>query len=102
MPLTELGYELGLISSECYARFEDKKEAIEREKKRLRKMIVKPEDFIQAILTESGSTPLKDATNAFALLKRPEITFEVIEKMMEEKSELPFEEIGRASCREGV
>ncbi|HLS61072.1 MAG TPA: tRNA uridine-5-carboxymethylaminomethyl(34) synthesis enzyme MnmG [Virgibacillus sp.] len=89
--LTELGYELGLISSERYARFEEKKEAIEREKKRLRKMIVKPEDFIQAILTESGSTPLKDATNAFALLKRPEITFEVIEKMMEEKSELPFE-----------
>lgn len=89
--LTELGYELGLISSERYARFEEKKEAIEREKKRLRKMIVKPEDFIQAILTESGSTPLKDATNAFALLKRPEITFEVIEKMLEEKSELPFE-----------
>src|SRR5690625_342348 len=89
--LTKLGYELGLISSERYARFEEKKEAIEREKKRLRKMIVKPEDFIQAILTESGSTPLKDATNAFALLKRPEITFEVIEKMMEEKSELPFE-----------
>src|SRR5690625_1099923 len=50
--LTELGYELGLISSERYARFEEKKEAIEREKKRIRKMIVKTEDLNQAILTE--------------------------------------------------
>jgi len=89
--LTEIGYELGLISTERYTRFEKKKAAIEGEKKRLRKMIVKPEEFIQAILTESGSTPLKDATNAFDLLKRPEITFEVIEKIMEGKSELPFD-----------
>src|SRR5690625_3500372 len=49
--LTVLGYEIVLISSESYTRFEQKKEVIEREKKRLRKMIVKPEDFIQAILT---------------------------------------------------
>lgn len=91
--LTDIGYELGLISEDRYAKFEEKKECIEQEKKRLMKLIIKPEVHIQAILTESGSTPLKNATNALDLLKRPEITFEIIEKMMEEKSTFPFDVI---------
>ena len=38
-------------------------------------------DDVQKILTEAKSTPLKDAVRAIDLLKRPEITYDVIEKI---------------------
>lgn len=80
--LTEYGYKLGLISEERYEKFRQKVAAIEEEKKRLYKTIIKDTDEVQEILKEINSTPLKDAIRAYDLLKRPEITYEVIEKMI--------------------
>src|SRR5699024_1997264 len=71
--LTKLGYKLGLISEERYERFKQKLTLIEEEKKRLFDTIVKTEEHVQTTLKEVGSTPLKDATRAINLLKRPEI-----------------------------
>src|SRR5690606_37459606 len=73
--LTELGYELGLISEERYAKFKQKVKMIEEEKKRLYKTIVKPSDEVQQKLEEIGSSPLKEAIRAYDLLKRPEMTY---------------------------
>ena len=87
--LTEIGYKLGLISDERYNRFVRKKEMIEEDKKRLSKLIIKPEKHIQDILIEAKSTPLKDATNALDLLKRPEITYEHLDQMNNEGQEIP-------------
>ena len=80
--LTELGYKLGLISEERYEKFRQKVALIEEEKKRLYKTIVKVSDDVQQILQAINSTPLKDAIRAYDLLKRPEITYEHIEKMI--------------------
>lgn len=80
--LTEYGYKLGLISEERYEKYRQKVAAIEEEKKRLYKTIIKDTDEVQEILKEINSTPLKDAIRAYDLLKRPEITYEVIEKMI--------------------
>ena len=79
--LTELGYKLGLISEERYAKFKEKLRLIEEEKDRLFNLIIKVTDDVQKILTEAKSTPLKDAVRAIDLLKRPEITYDVIEKI---------------------
>jgi len=79
--LTELGYKLGLISEERYEQFQEKVRLIEEEKERLYKKIIKISDDVQAILKEAGSTPLKDATRAYDLLKRPEIKYEHLERM---------------------
>lgn len=86
--LTEYGYKLGLISEERYEKFRQKVDAIEEEKKRLYKTIIKDTDEVQEILKEINSTPLKDAIRAYDLLKRPEITYEVLEKMIGSR-ELP-------------
>lgn len=86
--LTEYGYKLGLISEERYEKFRQKVAAIEEEKKRLYKTIIKDTDEVQEILKEINSTPLKDAIRAYDLLKRPEITYEVLEKMIGSR-ELP-------------
>src|SRR5699024_9185301 len=73
--LTDVGYELGLIPEERYERFTKKKEHIESEKNRLRKTTIKMEEHVQEILDEAGSTRLKDATKAYDLLKRPEVSY---------------------------
>ena len=82
--LTKFGYELGLISEERYERFQEKLRLIDEDKNRLFKTIVKPTKETQTILTEAKSTPLKDAVRAIDLLKRPEITYDVIEKIIGE------------------
>src|SRR5690625_3927084 len=88
--LTEIGYKLGLISEERYHRFVQKKKWIEEDKQRLSKLVIKPEKHIQDILIEAKSTPLKDATNALELLKRPEITYEHLEEMNTIEQMIPF------------
>lgn len=81
--LTEYGYKLGLISEDRYARFQEKLLSIEAEKKRLYKTIVKGTAEVQAALEKVGSAPLKDAVRAFDLLKRPEVTYALLEEIID-------------------
>lgn len=85
--LTPLGYEIGLISEERYERFLHKKALVEQEIERLEKVFVKPDESIQAILAEANSTEITNGMALSALLKRPEVSYEHIEKM----SPSPFE-----------
>src|SRR5699024_9449996 len=89
--LTEIGHQLGLITDERYDRFLNKMEQIETEKKRLSKWIIKPGENVQHILKRANGTPLKEAVKASDLLKRPEITYAMLEELMEEGTNLPEE-----------
>lgn len=80
--LTERGYEIGLIPEERYVRFTKKKEQVTAEMKRLNKVIIKAEPFVQEILEAAHSTPLRDAMKAIDLLRRPELKFAHVESMM--------------------
>lgn len=77
--LTELGYEIGLVSEERYRRFTKKREAIEREIERLRKTKVKPTAQVQSLLRELESSELDNAVELAQLIKRPEIRYEHIQ-----------------------
>jgi len=79
--LTELGYELGLISDERYEYFRNKVKMIEAEKVRLHEQIIKISDVVQRVLEDIPSTPLKDAIRAYDLLKRPEVKYNHLEQM---------------------
>src|SRR5699024_11945364 len=87
--LTKISYELGIISEERYEKFEEKIKHIEEEQKRLHKLIIKGNDHVQKTLEESNSTPLKDASRALDLLKRPEISYKLIEKLTQDEQDLP-------------
>ena len=86
--LTEIGYEVGLISEERYKKFLAKKEAIHEEIKRLRSIIIKPSPQVQAFLREIGSSELKDGIRASDLLKRPEISYEDVLRFAPRKTPL--------------
>ncbi|MBN6206522.1 tRNA uridine-5-carboxymethylaminomethyl(34) synthesis enzyme MnmG [Ralstonia pickettii] len=82
MRLTEIGYHIGLISEERYQKLLEKRTQVTEEKKRLNKIIIKP-DQVNHLLEEINSTPLKEAIKAYDLLKRPEITYDFIDQVIE-------------------
>jgi tRNA uridine 5-carboxymethylaminomethyl modification enzyme len=81
MRLTKKGYEIGLISQERYDSFVEKKEQVAKEIDRLEHVSIKPSEEVQQTLADSQSTPLKEPMSASSLLKRPEITYPVINKL---------------------
>ncbi|KIS03421.1 tRNA uridine-5-carboxymethylaminomethyl(34) synthesis enzyme MnmG [Paucilactobacillus wasatchensis] len=73
--LTEKGHELGLISDERLARFEDKKAAIIAEEQRLNSVRIKPSEAVNEFVIARGEKPLKDGILASEFLRRPQVTY---------------------------
>ena len=86
--LTEKGHEVGLISDERYAKFIDKKQKIEKEKKRLEETIVKPTEEVNEFLVSQGTAPLTTGSKLSELLKRVEITYSALGAIDKERPEL--------------
>ncbi|RDW15332.1 tRNA uridine-5-carboxymethylaminomethyl(34) synthesis enzyme MnmG [Oceanobacillus arenosus] len=90
--LTEIGHELGLIKEERYNSFLEKKQLVEEEKQRLSKIMIKPNELVNKVMEEANAAPLKEAAKAYDLLKRPELSYDSIEKMIETNPELTDEQ----------
>ncbi|PAI16802.1 tRNA uridine-5-carboxymethylaminomethyl(34) synthesis enzyme MnmG, partial [Staphylococcus aureus] len=86
--LTDMGYELGMISEERYARFNEKRQQIDAEIKRLSDIRIKPNEHTQAIIEQHGGSRLKDGILAIDLLRRPEMTYDIILEILEEEHQL--------------
>ena len=80
MRLTEKGYEIGLVKEERYNRFLDKKQQVENEIKRLKEERVTPNE-VNEILEEITSSPIKVGISLYDFLKRPEINYEIIDRL---------------------
>lgn len=92
--LTDIGYKVGLISEERYQKFLKKKEQIVNEMARLREVIIKPNEKTQEVIRSVGGSELKDGIRAADLLRRPEMTYDLVatltppeEKLSEEVKE---------------
>ena len=90
--LTDIGHEVGLISDERYEKFKKKKENIEKEIKRLKKLTVKPTEEVNEILRNAGTSELTTGTKMSELLKRTEIKYEMLGKIDKERPELTKQE----------
>lgn len=78
--LTELGYEIGLVTRERYEKFLSKKEEIEGEIKRLKREKIRP-DEVAAYLDEVGASPLAKTISLYEVLKRPEMSYAVLKSL---------------------
>ncbi|MGM9946405.1 MAG: tRNA uridine-5-carboxymethylaminomethyl(34) synthesis enzyme MnmG [Lysinibacillus sp.] len=81
--LTDIGYKVGLISAERYAKFQEKRQQIENEIARLREIIVKPNEKTQEVIRSVGGTELKDGIRASDLVKRTEMTYDLVAGLIE-------------------
>ena len=89
MRLTPLGYQIGLIEEERYARFLEKKRLIEQEIARLEKTTVAPGEEINAFLEQKGQPPLKTGAKLSDLMKRPTIGYEELAFADNARGQLP-------------
>lgn len=76
--LTPLGYEIGLIDEQRYQNLCHKEEAIQKEIRRLEMTVVGASESVQQLLQQYGSTALKSGATLAELIKRPELSYEVL------------------------
>jgi len=88
--LTPIGHEIGLIKDDRYERFLTKKNTVELEIERLSVEKAKPKE-VNALLEQSDSTQIQDGTNMLMLLRRPEVSYSVIEQLAPSPYELTDE-----------
>ena len=90
--LTEMGHEVGLISEERYEKFCKKRENIEKEIERVKKLTIKATDEVNNILREKGTNEITGGTKLSDLLKRTELSYKDFENVDISRPELTEEE----------
>ena len=89
--LTKHGYEKGLIKEDRYNKYLSKVESIENEKIRLKELWLTPKKEINEYLESINSPLLRDGISGIDLMKRPEISYFDIVKMVNLENPLPYE-----------
>lgn len=89
--LRKIGYEIGLVTKEQYEYVLWKEQAIEDEIARLEKKTVGAGDKVQNFLERHNSTLLKSGTTLAELNKRPELNYDELKELDDERPELPWD-----------
>ena len=91
--LTEIGYEIGLISEERYEHLKEKEKMIAEEIERVKHVNIGTSEKVQKLLEQYGSTSLISGTTLAELIRRPELSYEALAEIDEERKALPAEVI---------
>lgn len=89
--LTQMGYELGLISEERYQKFLHKLERIETETKRAQSVVLAPSEALNDILVSRGTSPLVTGAHLADLLRRPQLSYAALTAFDPTRPDLPDE-----------
>ncbi len=84
--LTEIGRRLGVVGEDHWRAFDTKREAIERERQRLRDTWVRPGGQDPELETRVLGEPLKREARALELLARPQVTHGALSHLLGEAS----------------
>ncbi len=91
--LTKIGHEIGLISDERYQKFVEKEKIISEEIERLKHVNVGTSEKVQDLLEKYGSTPLTSGSTLAELIRRPELNYQLLEPIDEQRPEKFSQEI---------
>lgn len=89
--LREKGYEVGLVTQEQYDYIQWKKEKIEEEIQRMEHVHVGSVKEVQELLEQYGSTPLKNGISLGDLIRRPELSYDIVAPLDKKRPELPYD-----------
>lgn len=87
--LTKIGYEAGLIDEDRYKKLLKKEEMIDQEIYRVNHVNIGTTPKVQEILRSCGSTELNSGTTLAELIRRPELSYEKLALIDENRPELP-------------
>ncbi len=94
--LTRIGYQVGLIHEERYQKFLEKELLIKEEEERLLHTVVGATKEMQSFLKQIGSSALNSGITLSDLLKRPEITYDMLAPFDTGRKALPEDVIFEA------
>jgi tRNA uridine 5-carboxymethylaminomethyl modification enzyme len=89
--LRKRGYEVGLIDEETYQKLLEKERAIEKEIERVNHTNIGASQAVQNLLKEHESTLLKSGTTLAELIRRPELSYDLVEAIDPNRPELPYD-----------
>ncbi len=89
--LTPSGYEIGLIDEERYQKFLNKQQLIKDEMKRVEETTIHISDELQTLLVSRGTSPLDKGIKLAELIKRPQLSYEILTPFDTERPDLPKE-----------
>ena len=89
--LYEHGHRIGLLSDERYEGVKAKIAAIDSEIKRLSEVYVGGSEKVNAFLTAHESTPLNNGISLADLLKRPELSYELLAELDPDRPNLRYD-----------
>ena len=87
--LRKIGHDIGLVSDEEYEHLLKKVDDIQSEIKRLEKTVIGVNGQAQTFLKKYGSTLLKSGITLAELVKRPELDYDKLEELDEDRPRLP-------------
>ena len=85
MRLTPKGYKVGLISEERYQKLLKKQDQRQREMKRVEQNVVGATRKVEEFLKNHGSTPLKTSSTIGELIRRPELDYDMLSEIDENR-----------------
>ena len=89
--MTPIGREIGLVTDEDYEAFLERKSLKEAEIERLEATHLGPSEELNKMLLENETAPLKSGASIADLIRRPQISYEMLKEFDCERRELPTE-----------
>ena len=89
--LSKYGHKVGLISDERMNRVLEKERLIKEEIERVKSVNIGTGEEVQKIMRENNSTELITGATLAELIKRPELSYEVLEPIDKHRPELPMD-----------
>lgn len=89
--LTKRGFEVGLISKERFDALCKKEQLIQDEVERVSKVTIGANPAVQEFLTNHQSTPLKTGTSLAELIRRPELSYQLLFEIDQNRPDLSIE-----------
>ena len=83
--LTEIGYEVGLISDERYKKFLHIKEQIEQEIARIKATVIQPTEKVNEFLEKNNTSKITNGVKLADLLKRSELSYKKLAEIDENR-----------------
>lgn len=87
--LTPYGRELGLISDDRWAKFQNKQELKKQERARADQTVFSPTGKLNAILVSRGTSPVTTGVRLTDLLRRPELSYADLAPIDVQRPDLP-------------
>ena len=86
--LTKIGHRVGLVTDEAYEKYLKKMEEVKGEIERLERTVIAPSEKASEVLSACGSTDITTGAKLAELLRRPELTYEALSALDENRPPL--------------